>query len=265
MLTLLTLGALLASSSLVRADVNPTAPGPTDVYKEGGTCHIAWDPDTTGTWKVMNIELMTGSNLQMVHLTTVTTLDGTSTTVTTFDYPCPEVTPNSQIYFYQFTSPGANTTLWTTRFTIADASGASTPPTEATQPTTGEAIPWGTGALVNPADATPPPAGAPAAAAGNTTAPANTTASAPVVPATSSAAAVPAGQLPPAGGAPGAGAPAPAAASPSTSSSTAKIAAATPTGATAQSNGAGGMIVHDKIYKAVFALVAAAVTFTVAL
>lgn len=68
MFTFLTLGALFASS-FVRADVNPTEPGPSDVFKAGGQCHIAWQPDTTGTWKVMNIELMTGSNFQMVHLT----------------------------------------------------------------------------------------------------------------------------------------------------------------------------------------------------
>jgi len=258
MFTLLTLGALLASSSLVRADVNPTEPGPTDVFKAGGTCHIAWQPDTTGTWKVMNIELMTGSNLQMVHLTTVATVDGTSTTVTTFDYPCPAVTPNSQIYFYQFTSPTANTTLWTTRFTLADASGASTPPTEATQPTTGEAIPWGTGALVNPADATPPPAGAPPAAAGNATVPANTTV-------TGTSAAGPA--VTPAVGLPPAAAPAPAAITATTSTSSAgQIAAATPTGASAnQNSGAGVIIVDDRIWKAVVALVAAAVTFSVAM
>lgn len=255
MLTLLTLGALLASS-LVRADVNPTEPGPTDVFKAGGQCHIAWQADATGTWKVMNIELMTGSNFQMVHLTTVVTLDGTNPAVTSYDYPCPAVTPNSAIYFYQFTSPASNTTLWTTRFTLADASGNSTPPTEATQPGTGEAIPWGTGALVNPADATPPPAGAPAAAAGNATTPANVTTSAtpaavpPVTPA-----AVP----PP---------PPPPAATPSTSSSTSstgQAAAAQQTGVSTQNNGAGVLIVDDRIWKAVIALVAAAVTFTVAM
>lgn len=249
MLTLLTLAALL-TSSLVRADVNPTAPGPTDVFNAGGQCHIAWDADTTGVWKVMNIELMTGSNYQMVHLTTVATLDGTNPAVTTFDYPCPAVKPNSAIYFYQFTSPAANTTLWTTRFTLADATGASTPPTEATQPGTGEAIPWGTGALVNPADAKPPPAGAPA---GNATTAANvTTSGTPAVPTT------PAAALPPAVVTPDG-------TTSLTTTSTGQAAAAQPTGASTQNNGAGVIIVDGRIWKALAALVAAAVTFSVAM
>lgn len=173
----------------------------------------------------------------------------------TIELNYPQVIPNSQIYFYQFTSPAANTTLWTTRFTLADASGASTPPTEATQPGTGEAIPWGTGALANPADAKPAPAGAPAAGAGNTTAPANST----ITTSAALAATPAAGSLPPAAGAPEG--------SPSTTStsSTGLLAAATPTGASAnQSSGAGVIIVDDKIWKAVIALVAAAVTFSVA-
>ena len=63
------LTALLASLAAVRADPDPSEPGPGSVYNEGATCHIAWSPDTTGTWKTMYIELMTGSNLGMVHLT----------------------------------------------------------------------------------------------------------------------------------------------------------------------------------------------------
>jgi hypothetical protein len=107
----LTLTTLLASSSLfVRADVDPLAPAPGDVFTEGSTCHIAWTVDTSGLWKTTNIELMTGNNFDMVHLTSaytctsnsfrggaltlfslqaVTTVDGT--TVNVFDYPCPAV------------------------------------------------------------------------------------------------------------------------------------------------------------------------------
>ncbi|KII85980.1 hypothetical protein PLICRDRAFT_165575 [Plicaturopsis crispa FD-325 SS-3] len=155
------LTALFASSLLlagVRADPNPSEPSPGDVFNQGATCHIAWDVDTTGTWKTMNIELMTGSNTGMVHLTTVTTLDGTDSSKTTYDYPCPAVTPNSAIYFYQFTSPASTNTLWTTRFAIASTSGQTTDPSESTQPN-GDKIPWGTGALQDPSSGTPPPSG----------------------------------------------------------------------------------------------------------
>lgn len=171
---------VLATSLLVRADPTPSAPGPGDTFKVGGTCHIAWEADTTGVWKVMNIELMTGSNFDMVHLTTVTTVDGTNPATTTFDYPCPAVTPNSAIYFYQFSSPASQTKYWTTRFTITDAQGGSTPPSQQTQPGTNAPIPWGTGALVNPADAKPPPAGG--GASGNSSIPSASTSPAVVTP-----------------------------------------------------------------------------------
>lgn len=63
------LATLLAAIASTRADPNPSVPGPGDVYNEGSNCQIEWDADTTGTWKTMNIELMTGSNLGMVHIT----------------------------------------------------------------------------------------------------------------------------------------------------------------------------------------------------
>jgi len=179
MIPLLTLLAL-AASLLVHADPTPTQPSPGDSFNAGGSCPIAWEVDTTGVWKTMNIELMTGSNLAMVHLTTVATVDGTNPTATTFEYPCPAVTPNSAIYFYQFSTPVNSTQYWTGRFTLANAQGGSTPPTQMTQPGTNAPIPWGTGALVDPADAKPPPAGGGTAA--NSTA-----ASSVVVPSSSSA------------------------------------------------------------------------------
>ncbi|KAG6917100.1 hypothetical protein DXG01_003920 [Tephrocybe rancida] len=153
------LTAFLASTSLlVRADVIPSVPGPGIVYKVGGTCHIEWggDVDSTAAWKDMAIELMTGDNFNMVHLTTVATqLDGTVSG--TFDHICPSVAPNAAIYFYQFSAPGATTKQWTTRFTIASASGATSAPTNPTQPGTGAAIPWGTGALTDPSTAAAAP------------------------------------------------------------------------------------------------------------
>lgn len=51
------------------ADPVPDAPSPGEVFNEGSSCHIEWAPDTTGQWTTMNIELMTGDNFNMVHLT----------------------------------------------------------------------------------------------------------------------------------------------------------------------------------------------------
>lgn len=52
----------------VRADPGPLEPSSKSVFNEGSQCTIQWTPDPTGVWNVMNIELMTGSNQQMVHL-----------------------------------------------------------------------------------------------------------------------------------------------------------------------------------------------------
>lgn len=105
------LPAFVLSLALVAfADPDPIVPDPGHIYNEGATCEIGWNPDPTGTWKTMNIELMTGSNSQMVHLSSsyssvfffgqatinlsyplaVATVDGT-TTPGTFSYPCPPV------------------------------------------------------------------------------------------------------------------------------------------------------------------------------
>jgi len=146
----------LSLLGLSQAQVTPTGPSPGQNFVEGQGCLINWTPDTTGTWKTTYVELMTGDNFNMVHLTTVTSFDGTDTTKTSFTYPCPKVSPHSPIYFYQFTSTGTNSPQWTGRFSISDATGAVTPPLNATQPN-GAAIPWGTGALADPSTAKPPP------------------------------------------------------------------------------------------------------------
>ncbi|KAL7280630.1 hypothetical protein ACG7TL_005568 [Trametes sanguinea] len=224
--------ALLAGAAVVRADPVPTAPGPGDVFKEGGQCTFTWDVDTTGQWKTMNVELMSGDNWNMIHITTVANLDGTDASKTTYSYDCPQVsllsyapalflpipissalscyrspndrlsmgipvssppdgqpaysvnsnalqlryallliplivTPNSAIYFYQFTSPDAANRTWTTRFAIADASGNTTPPANSTQPD-GQAIPWGVGGLVDPSNAVAAPSYLAAGATGST-------------------------------------------------------------------------------------------------
>lgn len=65
-----------------------------------------------------------------------------------------QVSPNSAIYFYEFSSSSSTVKYWTTRFTITDENGNSTPPTQLTQPN-GDNIPWGTGALVANSNAPP--------------------------------------------------------------------------------------------------------------
>ncbi|KAF5378802.1 hypothetical protein D9615_006996 [Tricholomella constricta] len=147
---------LLACGLVARADVFPNFPA-ADIERSGSTCRIGWGGDTSSTtaWKDMTIQLMTGDNFNMVHITTVATAqDGTVDG--SFSWICPEVTPNSAIYFYQFRSPHTPNYQWTTRFTIASSSGQTTPPTNNTQPD-GANIPWGTGALKDPSIAVPPP------------------------------------------------------------------------------------------------------------
>ncbi|KAJ7582100.1 hypothetical protein C8J56DRAFT_832305 [Mycena floridula] len=154
--------ALFVSASLlaVQADVFPNYPSG-QVLNSGSECKIGWGGDTnatskaTGDWKDMTIEFMTGDNFQMVHLTTVATgQDGTADG--SYTWTCPEVVPNSAIYFYQFRSPHTDVYQWTTRFTVASDSGATTPPEHATQ-TDGQAVPWGTGALADPSIAVAAP------------------------------------------------------------------------------------------------------------
>ena len=62
------LATLVLGAAFVRADPTPNTPAPGDVYNEGAQCTGAWAPDTTGTWTVMNIELMTGNNEAMQFL-----------------------------------------------------------------------------------------------------------------------------------------------------------------------------------------------------
>jgi len=148
---------VLASPFMVLADVTPSEPGPGAIFRAGSTCRITWqgDADSTTAWKDMAIELMSGSNLNMVHVTTVVTKqDGTKDG--SFEYTCPEVKPYSAIYFYQLTSTHTTTKTWTTRFTIEASDGSSTPPANPRQPS-GDPIPWGVGTLADESAAVPPP------------------------------------------------------------------------------------------------------------
>ncbi|CAE6334603.1 unnamed protein product [Rhizoctonia solani] len=158
---MLALGFALVAGAVVGAAAapNPTEPSGASVFNVGQQCSIKWDADATGTWKDMSIQLMTGDNWNMIHITTIAqNIDATDATKNTYTYTCPDVTPNSQIYFYQFSSPSdPKNLLWTTRWTLASASGETTPPSETTQPN-GDKIGWGKGALVDPSTAVPAPA-----------------------------------------------------------------------------------------------------------
>ncbi|KAG9003720.1 hypothetical protein FRB95_002835 [Tulasnella sp. JGI-2019a] len=148
---------LLASPlflSLVRGQPEPLQPTNGRV---GSQCEISWLPDTTGKWMQTNIELMTGSNTAMAHITTVATLDTIVTAASKFIYPCPNITPTAAIYWYQFSHAAEPANLvWTTRFAIEGPNGQITAEEHSRQPG-GDAIPWGTGRLVNPSLAKPAP------------------------------------------------------------------------------------------------------------
>lgn len=157
---MLALGLVVVAGAVagVVAAPNPTEPSGSSVFNIGQQCTIKWDADSTKTWTKMNIQLMTGDNWNMVHITTVAQdIDATDATKNTYSYTCPDVTPTSAIYFYQFSDASEPTNLlWTTRWTIASADGQTTTPTETTQPN-GDKIPWGKGALVDPSTAVAPP------------------------------------------------------------------------------------------------------------
>ncbi|KAJ4474936.1 hypothetical protein J3R30DRAFT_3294756 [Lentinula aciculospora] len=174
MVSSFSLAILLASTLLVRADVVPDTPA---TGKAGSTCSISWAGDSSSStnWSNMAIELMTGDNFDMVFLTTVATgLDGTKSG--SYSWTCPEVNPYSAIYFYQFVSPlETGNPVWTTRFAIASSSGETTTPPNSTQ-SDGEAIPWGTGALVDASSASSAPSFASGVTSGSVPA-ATTTAS----------------------------------------------------------------------------------------
>ena len=63
--------ALLAGPLFVFADPTPETPGPGETFNVGSTCRTTWDGDSVANspWKVMNIELMSGSNFDMKHIT----------------------------------------------------------------------------------------------------------------------------------------------------------------------------------------------------
>ncbi|PWN48244.1 hypothetical protein IE53DRAFT_319792 [Violaceomyces palustris] len=159
-------------------DVSPLTPATTN---QGQPLLIQWTPGGSD-WESMEIKFMTGSNQHMTELETVATgVDGTSNGEGKLQWTAPEVSPNSAIYFFQFSHGGTNLT-WTTRFAIADEDGNTTTPPYSKQPE-GPAIPWGEGKLLSASNTTTTTSSSSsstaATASSTSTAPASTTTSTP--------------------------------------------------------------------------------------
>ncbi|BGP20867.1 putative glycosidase CRH2 [Rhodosporidiobolus nylandii] len=131
-----------------RAAIVATAPGgPDQVFSAGGECKFSYELDTTGTWKSMDVDLMSGSDLEMINVTRVASGLDATTGEGEYNFTCPEVDPPAPIYFYQFTQDGKDA-VWTSRFTLEAANGTKVAAPNATQPD-GKPVPWGIGHLVN--------------------------------------------------------------------------------------------------------------------
>ncbi|KAJ7626275.1 hypothetical protein DFH06DRAFT_597948 [Mycena polygramma] len=266
MFTSIVFTAVVASSAVLlsHAIVTPNEPGPGEVFNQGTTCHIGWAGDDSGTddWKGMAIELMTGPNEAMIHVTTVAqNQDGS--VAGTFDYTCPEVTPNSPIYFYQFSSGGTADLTWTGRFTIAGADGSSTPATETETGSDGTPVLWGKGALTDPSTAVAAPnfnstSGSSASGGASASGGSSASASVPVLPSSS---------------APTASSAAPASGAATRAASTAKSSTPASSGSSSapQTSGSsaavalGPMVMDTRMWPFAAALTACAMAFTILL
>jgi hypothetical protein len=64
--------SLLPLLGLASAIVTPTSPDATTVVKQGDQITALWTADPTGTWKNVEIQLMTGDNLDVSEAATAT-------------------------------------------------------------------------------------------------------------------------------------------------------------------------------------------------
>ncbi|GAA5988404.1 hypothetical protein JCM10908_003550 [Rhodotorula pacifica] len=164
--TLLLLGALVPTTLAL---ITPAAPKGTDtVFRAGQDCTFAFERDPKGLWKTVNVDLFSGSLLDMVNVTRVASgLDGISHNVR-FVYECPAVEPPAPIYFYQFSSPDDTNRVWSSRFAIAGEDGNVVKPEHEHQPN-GSGEPWGVGRLANGTNSSPNPTAAPTASTSSST------------------------------------------------------------------------------------------------
>ncbi|KAH7101063.1 hypothetical protein BKA62DRAFT_657890 [Auriculariales sp. MPI-PUGE-AT-0066] len=175
------LSVALVALSLVASTIAgavPSEPAPGTEFLIGQDCTVKWLASTDGTGKTTYVQLMSGSNEQMIPVTTVTQFDATDATTTQYTYKCPDVTLHSNVYFYQFTSTEskANPDLiqWTGRFTISNGT-VDPAPNQDILPSGIDAS-WGNAALVNQADVKPAPPTAPDGQGGTTEPTGSTTA-----------------------------------------------------------------------------------------
>ncbi|KAK4056085.1 putative glycosidase CRH2 [Microbotryomycetes sp. JL221] len=153
--------ACLVVPSVAQQSLQAVFPGGSNVKQIiGDKCVVRWNkPSTTGeaapdglgsqappVWTQMNIDLMTGSNLEMKNLTRIGR-NINANELDHFEYTCPNVEPKSSIYFYQFSDEGPSEHVWTSRFALVDRDNMAQPPEHQSQPN-GEPVPWGTGRLV---------------------------------------------------------------------------------------------------------------------
>ncbi|TKA51433.1 hypothetical protein B0A53_05346 [Rhodotorula sp. CCFEE 5036] len=145
---------VLLVASRATAVIVPTAPTDTNtVFRAGENCTFSFERDPTGLWKTVDVDLFSGSLVEMVNVTRVATgLDGTSHNVR-FMYECPEVDPPGPIYFYQFSTPSDTNRVWSNRFAIAGKDGIVVKPEHEHQPN-GSGEPWGNGRLTSNSSST---------------------------------------------------------------------------------------------------------------
>ncbi|KAL7415557.1 hypothetical protein BDY24DRAFT_433593 [Mrakia frigida] len=157
----------LSAVVVVQAAPEPSEPSGATSAAVGSSLTTTWAADTTGSWTDTTIRLMSGNNFNFQLVTPIATgID--ATTLTSYTFEVPDVTPNAQIYFLLFNPTNAtdySLATYTTRFLITAADGSSTEPANATQPlsdgvtpdtTTTPAVPWGVGTLASAYSVTTP-------------------------------------------------------------------------------------------------------------
>lgn len=82
--------------------IAPSEPSPESSFNIGTDITATWNNTDVGTdqWTNMTIELMTGSNYNMIHLSYVATKINAMTS-TSYSFKAPDVHPTSKIYFLQ--------------------------------------------------------------------------------------------------------------------------------------------------------------------
>ncbi|KAG0303891.1 hypothetical protein BGZ98_006175 [Dissophora globulifera] len=130
MKSLTALCAVLASAAalaaLAEGFIYPTNPIGSTVWEPNTTMTISWAEDKheplLADEPIFDIFLMTGADDRQIKLASIApNVKGGS--MNSVKYRVPYVSPPGQIYFLMFQTKDQKATAWTTRFSIADASG----------------------------------------------------------------------------------------------------------------------------------------------